>query len=46
MKEIKPLFIIKRDEPVVHYELHYDKNVEFVTLEGKKLGSSKVNLFK
>jgi hypothetical protein len=38
----KPRLIIRRSEPEPHYELHYDKRVDFVTLDGKKLGSSKV----
>jgi hypothetical protein len=41
----KPRLIIRRDEPEPHYELHYDKHVDFVTLDGKKLGSSKVEQY-
>jgi len=41
-KKEKPLMIIQRDG---HCELHYDKKVDFVTLEGKKLGSSKVHKY-
>ena len=41
----KVLLIIKRTEPEPHYELHYDKRVDFVTLEGKFLGSSKVEAY-
>ena len=37
-----PLLIITRGD---HCKLHYDKKVEFVTLEGKKLGSSKVHKY-
>ena len=43
MKE-KPIFIIKREEPIPHYELHYNKYVEFVTLNDKKIGKSKVHI--
>jgi hypothetical protein len=41
MKE-KPTLIVKCTEPYHHYRLHFDKYVEFVTLDGKKLGRSKV----
>jgi hypothetical protein len=39
----KPLLIIKREEPEPHYEIHYKDRVDFVTLKGKKLGSSEVH---
>jgi hypothetical protein len=42
MNENKILGIFKRTEPEPHYEVHFDKHVEFWTLEGKKLGESKV----
>lgn len=38
----KPKLVIRRDKPQPHYELHYDSHVDFVTLDGRKLGSSKV----
>ncbi len=41
-----PKLIIKREGPPEHYELHYDKEVVFETLEGKILGSSKVHKVK
>lgn len=40
----KPLLIVKRSMPVKHYELHYNKKVDFITLDGKYLGSSKVEV--
>ena len=44
MKEEKPLLIVKREDPEPHYELHFDKRVDFVTLSGKKIDSSKVHV--
>lgn len=41
----KVLLIIKRTEPEPHYELHFDKRVDFVSLEGKLLGSSPVEAY-
>jgi len=38
----KILLIVKRDDPIPHYEIHFDKKVEFVTLDGKCLGESEV----
>lgn len=35
-------YIIKRYKPEPHYELHYTDPVEFWTLDGRKLGESKV----
>jgi len=40
----KPSLIIKREDPEPHYELHFDKRVDFVTLDGKKIGSSRVHV--
>lgn len=39
---MKPLLIIARRKPVHHYEVHYVTKVDFVTLDGKLVGSSKV----
>lgn len=36
------LYIASRRNPKPHCELHFDRWVEFWTLEGKKLGESKV----
>jgi hypothetical protein len=40
----KVLMMIRREEPEPHYELHFDKRVEFWTLDGRKLGQSKVEV--
>lgn len=34
--------IVMREPDPPHYELHFDKRVEFWTLDGHKLGESKV----
>lgn len=36
--------IIKRDEPEPHYEFHFDKRVDFITIEEKKIGTSKIHI--
>lgn len=38
----KVLLIIKREKPEPHYEIHFDKHVEFRNLQGEKIGESKV----
>jgi hypothetical protein len=38
----KPIYIIKETIPIPHYRIHFDTYVEFVMLDGKKLGRSKV----
>jgi hypothetical protein len=40
----KPKLIIKREEPEPHYELHFNKRVDFVSLNGKFLGSEEVHV--
>lgn len=40
----KILMIIKREEPEPHYELHLSDKVKFITLEGKNLGESIVEI--
>jgi len=42
MDQNKILLIIKREKPEPHYELHFDKRVEFWTFDGRKIGESKV----
>jgi len=43
MKNIDPvLYVVEREKPEPHYEVHFDKRVEFWTLDGRSLGSSKV----
>ena len=37
------LATIRREEPEPHYEVHYDDRVEFMTLDGVRLGVSKVH---
>jgi len=41
-----PLLIVKREEPEPHFEVHFDKSVEFWNLKGEKIGSSKVHSVK
>jgi len=41
-KPEKVLLIVRRDAPEPHFEVHFDDRVEFWTLDGKKLGESKV----
>jgi len=38
-----PLLIVKREDPEPHFEVHFDRHVEFWNLEGKKIGESKVH---
>ena len=38
----KILAIISRTEPEPHCELHFDKHVEFWSLDGRKIGESRV----
>jgi hypothetical protein len=42
VKKMKPSYIIKRIKPKPHYELHYKTRVDFMLLDGTKLGTSKV----
>lgn len=40
---MKPLLILKRCEPYVHYEVHYESRVEFWNADfTEKMGESKV----
>lgn len=41
-KTEKPLLIVLRLKPRVHWEYHYLDRVDFVTPTGEKMGSSKV----
>jgi len=43
---LKALAIFHRYKPQPHYEVHFDKHVEFWTLDGEKLGESKVEIIK
>jgi len=36
------LLIVRRSEPEPHYEVHFDRRVEFRALDGRMIGSSKV----
>ena len=38
----KILLIVKRENPEPHYELHFDESVEFWTIDGRHLKTSKV----
>jgi len=38
----KILLIIKRDNPKPHYEVHFNKKVEFRKLDGTYIGESEV----
>ena len=42
----KILLVVKRTKPKPHYEVHFDKRVEFWALDGAKLGESKVEQVK
>ena len=42
----KILLVVRRTEPKPHYEVHFDKRVEFWALDGAKLGESKVEQVK
>lgn len=43
MKISKATFIVKRDLPEPHYEVHLENKVEFRKLDGTKIGESKVH---
>jgi hypothetical protein len=38
-----PLLIVKREDPEPHFEVHFDRSVEFWNLKGEKIGESKVH---
>jgi len=41
-KRNRVLAVITRSEPQTHYEVHFNRHVEFWTLDGEKIGESKV----
>lgn len=42
----EPSLVVRREVPVPHYELHYDKRVEFRDLSGNRVHSdSKVEVY-
>jgi len=45
-KDSRVLGVFTRDKPEPHYEVHFERHVEFRTLDGRKLGESKVHQIK